>query len=436
MFSMPELIGQKRDGATLGDDELRWIVTEFTNDEVPDYQVSAFLMAVVFEGMSSAELAVWTEAMLRSGDVLDFSYIDAPKVDKHSTGGVGDKVSIPLAPIAAACGLAVPMMSGRGLGHTGGTLDKLESIPGFRTALDPPEFRRILEDLGLVLAGQSETLVPADRKLYALRDATGTVPSVPLISSSIMSKKLAEGLDALVLDVKVGSGAFMKTVEDARVLAKTMVGIGASHDTPVVALLTAMHQPLGHAVGNANEIIESIKMLRGDGPPDLTEIVRLLTAEMLVAGGLHATQEPALQQIDSVIADGSALEKFAAVIDAQDGDPAVVTDTSLLPQAEHTHTVSAPRPGWVTRCDALDIGTASVRLGGGRRTVTDTIDPRVGILLHAKVGDEVQAGSELATVAYGDENRLRHALQLLESAWVIGDSAPDPAPLIIDTVSN
>ncbi len=436
MFSMPELIGRKRDGEALAGDELRWIVAEFTHEQLPDYQVSAFLMAVLFRGMTDDELAAWTDAMLHSGDVLDFSHVAAPKVDKHSTGGVGDKVSIPLAPIVATCGVAVPMMSGRGLGHTGGTLDKLESIPGFRTQLDPPEFRAVLEQHGMVLAGQSHTLVPADRKLYALRDASGTVPSVPLISSSIMSKKLAEGLDALVLDVKLGAGAFMKTVEDARLLAETMVGIGTSHDTPVVALLTGMDQPLGRAVGNANEIAESIDVLEGGGPADLVEITSRLGAEMLMAGGLYEDAGAASAAIDAAISSGAAAEKLADVVAAQGGDPAVLTDRSLLPAAAHEHVVEAASDGFVTRCDALDIGIASVRLGGGRSHVDDPINHAVGIMVHAKVGDEVESGDPLATVSYADEGRLHRALELLDGAWELSAHAPEPMPLVIDTISG
>lgn len=436
MHSMPELIGRKRDGEALTAAELRWIIEQYTADALPDYQVAALLMAVMFQGMDGEELAAWTDAMLRSGDVLDFSHVAAPKIDKHSTGGVGDKVSIPLAPIAAACGLAVPMMSGRGLGHTGGTLDKLESIPGFRSSLDPDEFAAVLERNGLVLAGQSETLVPADRRLYALRDATGTVPSVPLISSSIMSKKLAEGLDALVLDVKVGSGAFMKTEEDARVLAETMVGIGASHGTPVVALLTSMDEPLGAAVGNAVEIQESIEVLHGGGPDDLVSIVRLLVAEMLVAGGLHDTRQDAFTRIDAAIADGTAAERFAQVVAAQGGDPSVLDTPGVLPRAEHSHTIPAQRSGVVVMCEALAVGRASVRLGGGRQTVSDAIDPAVGILLEAKSGAEVSVGDPLATVLYNDEDRLASALQVLEPAWTIADETDENRRLVIDTIRS
>jgi pyrimidine-nucleoside phosphorylase len=309
-MNVTELIERKRDGHRLQSDEIAALIADFSADRVPDYQMAAMLMAIVWRGLDDGELAAWTEAMLHSGDVLDFSHIAAPKVDKHSTGGVGDKVSIPLVPMVAACGVAVPMISGRGLGHTGGTLDKLESIPGFRTALDRKEFTRILERTGLVLAGQSETLVPADRRMYALRDVTGTVPSIPLIASSIMSKKLAEGLDALVLDVKVGSGAFMKSREMARDLAETMVGLGAAHGTRVQALITDMSQPLGAAVGNALEMVESLEVLRGGGPADLVEITQRLGSEMLDQGGL--TEEPAAARalLQRTIADGSAFAKF------------------------------------------------------------------------------------------------------------------------------
>jgi pyrimidine-nucleoside phosphorylase len=347
---------------------------------------------------------------------------------------VGDKVSIPLAPMVAACGIAVPMMSGRGLGHTGGTLDKLESIPGFRTALDPDEFRRVLEKHHLVLAGQSETLVPADRRIYALRDATGTVPSVPLISSSIMSKKLAEGLDALVLDVKVGSGAFMKDEASARILAETMVGIGASHDTPVVALLTNMNQPLGNEIGNANEIAESLDILRGGGPDDMVDITYRLAVEMLLAGGLTRDPAEARQRLEAAVASGAAMDKFAEVIAEQGGNANVVVNRSLLPVASSRHEVMAPRDGVVTRCDALDLGLAAVRLGGGRQAKEDDVDPAVGITLHHKVGAAVAEGAVLATVAYNDEGRLASALPYIQRAWEIGDEPAAPTPLIIGEV--
>lgn len=434
--SIVEIIVRKRDGERLTSEELHWIVSAYTRGEIPDYQMSALLMAILFRGLDLGELASWTEAMLHSGDVIDLAHIAAPKVDKHSTGGVGDKVSIPLAPMVAACGVVVPMISGRGLGHTGGTLDKLESIPGFRTALDPGEFVGVLEQEGLVLAGQSHTLAPADRLIYALRDATGTVPSVPLIASSIMSKKLAEGGDGLVLDVKVGRGAFMKTMDDARELARTMVGIGTAHGTTTVATFTAMDQPLGREVGNANEIAESIDVLEGRGPADLTEVVMHLAAEMLVIAGVAADLESAADRLEEAVSSGAALDRFARVIAAQEGNPAVIQDRALLPRAPHTHRITAERSGYVTGCDALAIGIAGVRLGAGRRSKEDEIDPGVGITLHHKVGDRVDARDTLAEVRYGSEAKLQAALPLLEQAWTLGDAAPVPGPLILGHIRS
>jgi pyrimidine-nucleoside phosphorylase/thymidine phosphorylase len=434
-FSFIEHIEAKRDGRELPAEALRSIISRFTADEIPAYQMSAFLMAVLWRGMTDAELSAWTEAMLRSGDVLDFSDIPLPKVDKHSTGGVGDKVSIPLAPMVAACGVAVPMMSGRGLGHTGGTLDKLESIPGFRSRLDPDEFRGVLTEHGMVLAGQSETLVPADKRIYALRDASGTVPSIPLIASSIMSKKLAEDLDSLVLDVKVGSGAFMKDADSARVLAETMVRIGDAHGTRVKAVLTNMDQPLGAAVGNAVEIEESLDLLVGGGPEDLQRITFRLGAEMLVMGGVAPGLDEAEARLREAVDSGRALEKFGDVVAAQGGDPGALTDRSLLPHAAHEHVVAAPEAGWVAVCDALDIGVASVRLGGGRQKQEDDIDHAVGISVEAKVGDRVETGQTLARVAYNGRAELQAALPLLERAWEIAAEPVQAPALIIDTVA-
>lgn len=433
-YSMPELIGTKRDGGFLEPAELEWIVTRYTADEIPDYQISALLMAIMFRGMSQEELAAWTDAMLHSGDVLDLSATKIAKIDKHSTGGVGDKISIPLAPMVVACGIAVPMMSGRGLGHTGGTLDKLETIPGFQTRLDPDVFARQLDELGLVLGGQSDTLVPADRRIYALRDASGTVPSVPLISSSIMSKKLAEDLDGLVLDVKIGSGAFMKDVASGRELAETMVGIGRSHNTPVVGILTDMDQPLGTEVGNANEIIESIAILNGDGPADTTELTLRLGEEMLILGGVATDRDEARSRLESVIASGAALDVFARVIEAQGGDPRVLDDQSLLPAADRVHTVAADRAGFIERCDALSVGRAAVRLGAGRQAKEDDVDPGVGITIQAKVGDEVTIGDTLATVSYNTDAQLAACLSVLETAWTVSDEPQQPRPLILGEV--
>jgi pyrimidine-nucleoside phosphorylase len=433
-YSMPELIGTKRDGGVLAAEELEWIIAEYTADRIPDYQLSAFLMAIIFQGLNGDELSAWTDAMLHSGDVLDLSSTSMPKVDKHSTGGVGDKISIPLAPLVTACGVAIPMMSGRGLGHTGGTLDKLETIPGFKTRLDPDVFARQLDELGLVLAGQSETLVPADRRIYALRDASGTVPAIPLIASSIMSKKLAEDLDGLVLDIKIGSGAFMKDVESGTELAQTMVGIGRSHDTPVVGFLTDMDQPLGTEVGNANEMVESIAILRGEGPPDSTELTFRLGEEMLILGGVAADRVEARAQLQAAVASGSGLDVFAKVIEAQGGDPSVLEDPSLLPSSERVHTVVADSAGFVERCDALAVGRSAVRLGAGRQAKEDDVDPGVGITVHAKVGDPVAFGDALGTVRYNTDDQLSACLPVLEPAWVIADEAPSSLPLILGEV--
>jgi pyrimidine-nucleoside phosphorylase len=432
-YSMVELIRAKRDGQELPPDALAWIISQFTADEIPDYQMSSLLMAIIFQGMSQGELGPWTEAMLHSGDVLDLAAVAKPKVDKHSTGGVGDKISIPLAPIVAACGIAVPMMSGRGLGHTGGTLDKLESIPGFSTVIEPSRFEAQLNDIGVVMVGQTETLVPADRRIYALRDATGTVPSIPLISSSIMSKKLAEDLDGLLLDVKVGSGAFMKTVADARALAETMVGIGASHGTPVAALLTDMSQPLGRAVGNANEIAESVDILRGEGPEDVKALTIRFAVEMLLLAGARDIGE-ATSDVLKAIESGSAFEVMIELTERQGGDPAAIEDTSLLPEASHEHLVVADRSGIVSQCDAFDIGIASVRLGAGRATKDDRVDPSVGFVIEAKVGDPVEKGDLLARVAYNDESKLQSSLDMLDKAWEISQEAVPPIDLILGEI--
>jgi pyrimidine-nucleoside phosphorylase len=430
-FSITELIERKRDGGALGAAELHWIVEQYTADALPDYQIAALLMAVFIRGFDADELAAWTDAMLRSGDILDLGHIAAPKVDKHSTGGVGDKISIPLAPMVAACGVAVPMMSGRGLGHTGGTLDKLESIPGFRTRLDRGEFIATVEAHGLVLGGQSETMAPADRRIYALRDSTGTVPSLPLIASSIMSKKLAEGIDGLVLDVKMGSGAFMQEETAARRLAATMVEIGAAHDTEVVALLTNMDQPLGHEVGNAGEIAESLDVLAGGGPPDVAELTYELGTAMLLLAGVETEPRSARSRLEAAVASGAAMEKFAEVIAAQGGDPRVVDDRSLLPRAPEQHQILATSGGFVAKCDARAIGVAAVRLGAGRERKEDEVDRAVGITLISKVGDRVGPGDPLATVSYRDRNRLDGALPLLETAWELAAEPPVAPDLIV-----
>jgi pyrimidine-nucleoside phosphorylase len=428
-----ELITRKRDGGRLSDEEIAWAIATYTKGGIPEYQMAALLMAIVWQGLDAGERSAWTDAMLHSGDVLDLSSVDRPKVDKHSTGGVGDKISLSLAPLVAACGVAVPMISGRGLAHTGGTLDKLESIPGFRVGLEPDEIPPLLEENGVVMAAASKTLVPADQKLYALRDATGTVPAIGLITSSIMSKKLAEDLDGLVLDVKVGNGANMADPRAMRELARTMVQVGADHDTPVKALVTEMSQPLGAEVGNANEVAESIAVLRGDGPSDVTELTIALGAEMLLLAGMATDEGSAREQLTAAIGDGTGLEVMERMIEAQDGDPGVVSDPTRLPTAPGTEVLTAQDDGVVTECHARRIGVSAIRLGAGRETKKDRIDPGVGITVHAKVGDRVERGDTLATVHWRDESRLAECLAELEQAWVIGESATPP-PLIHERI--
>jgi pyrimidine-nucleoside phosphorylase/thymidine phosphorylase len=428
-----ELIHAKRDGRAIPAAELAALVDGFTRGEIPDYQMAAFCMAVFFRGMDDAEVGAFTEAMLRSGDVLDLSDVPGAKVDKHSTGGVGDKVSLALAPLAAACGVKVPMISGRGLGHTGGTLDKLEAIPGFRVDLPVDRFRALVRGVGACLVGQTERLAPADRKLYALRDVTATVESIPLIASSIMSKKLAEGIDALVLDVKVGSGAFMKRREDARALARTLAAIGRGMGKKVSALLTGMDQPLGRAVGNALEVVETIDLLRGGGPPDLREVTVELTAEMLVLGGAAPDRDAARARVAAAIADGSGLAKLEEIVAAQGGDPRAIGDPARLPRAPRTYDVPAPAAGVVAAVDAEAIGLAAVALGAGRARVEDRVDPAVGIVVHRKLGDRVERGEPLCTVHEGDrgEGRDRVAARLA-AAWRVAESAAPPAPLVLE----
>ncbi len=427
-----ELIKAKRDGRALDPADIEQFIAAFTRGEVPEYQMSAMCMAVFFKGLSPVELGAWTRAMLRSGEELDLSETPGIKVDKHSTGGVGDKVSLSLAPLAAACGVPVPMISGRGLGHTGGTLDKLESIPGFRVDLTVADYRRLVKDVGCCLIGQTATLAPADKKLYALRDVTATVDCLPLIASSIMSKKLAEGIDALVLDVKVGSGAFMKRLEDARALARTMIGIGTEMKRKVTALLTDMDQPLGRAVGNALEVVEAVEMLRGKAPADYTEVTLALTAEMLVLGGKAATPEQARVLLQRAVDDGSALRKLKEIVQAQGGDPRAIDDYSRLPQARATADVVSPADGFVTGIETEAVGLAAVALGAGRRKVDSIIDPAVGFTLLRKVGEPVKAGEPLVRVHYNDEGPLKDVKERLLAAYRFGPVAPAPRPLIVE----
>ncbi len=429
-----DLIQRKRDGKELAPQEIEFLVEGYTNGDIPDYQMSSFLMAVFFSGMSDREVSRLTECMLRSGDTVDLSAIPGVKVDKHSTGGVGDKTSFIVAPLAAAAGVVVPMMSGRALGHTGGTLDKLEAIPGFRTNLTAEEFQKQLAELGLCFIGQSDELAPADRKLYALRDVTATVESIPLISSSIMSKKLAEGVDALVLDVKVGSGAFMKKQVHARRLAQTMVGIGRRMDKKVVALITDMNQPLGYAIGNALEIMEASQTLQNAGPADLTRLSLELAARMIHLGKKADTLEEARRIAEQHMVDGSAYRKFKQVVAAQGGNPQALDKFELLPNATGMREVASPRAGYVSSIDAEDIGVASNMIGAGRDKKEDAIDPAVGIILEVKTGEKVDAGSVLCRLYYTKEDRVEEAAEMVEDAFHISAQKPDERELILEVV--
>ena len=430
-----DLIRRKRDGGELSRAEIEFLVEGLTDGIVPTYQWAALAMAIVWRGMTAAETAALVEAMLHTGTVLDLSDIPGPKVDKHSTGGVGDKTSLILAPIAAACGVTVPMVSGRGLGHTGGTLDKLESIPGFRIDLDLAAYRRVARACGLVLIGQTAEIAPADRVLYALRDATATVESIPLITASILSKKLAEGIDALVLDVKCGDGAFMSRIEDARALAASMTTIGRALGKPVQAVLTSMDAPLGRMVGNALEVRESVDCLKGVGPADLMEVSLELAAEMLLLGGVATSRDQALDRCRRAIADGSARERFRRVVAAQGGDPRVCDEPeAILPRAECVELVRAERSGFVHALKAWAVGQASMILGAGRRTAEDAIDPAAGIVLHRTVGDRVAAGDVLAELHFNPPfaAALPEALAMFRDAVAIGAELPAPRPLIIE----
>ncbi|MFU8803412.1 MAG: thymidine phosphorylase [Bradymonadaceae bacterium] len=430
-----DLIRDKRDGKELEPEALKALIEAYTAGEVPDYQMSAFLMAVFYRSMTPTELGAWTSAMLHSGEVLDLSDIPGSKVDKHSTGGVGDKVSLILAPLAVAAGLKVPMISGRGLGHTGGTLDKLESIPGFTVTQPVERFRQLVRELGCGLIGQTSQIAPADKKLYALRDVTGTVECIPLIASSIMSKKLAEGIDALVLDVKVGSGAFMKELSQARELARTMIGIGEAMNRPVRALITDMDQPLGLAVGNSLEVIESIETLRGQGPEDLTEITLELVTEMLDVVDQAGDRPQCKRQLRELLDDGTALRIFQKIIEEQGGDPAVCDDTTRLPGARHQIPWSVDRGGVIERMNAQQVGIAGMDLGAGRRTKEDAIDHAVGLVFHKKRGDSVAAGEPILTIHYNDDTNLEACKARLLEAIIVGDGSADERPLIIERLA-
>jgi thymidine phosphorylase len=420
---MVELIRAKRDGRSLTGGEVRWLIGAYVRGEVADEQMSALLMAIYFRGLDARELREWTAAMIASGERLDLAGVGRPTVDKHSTGGVGDKVSLVLAPLVAACGAAVPQLSGRGLGHTGGTLDKLESIPGWRAALSPEEMLGVLRRAGCVICAAGPGLAPADRQLYALRDVTGTVESIPLIASSIMAKKIAEGTSALVLDVKVGRGAFMPSLDEARRLARTMVTLGEEHGVRTSALLTGMDQPLGRAVGNAVEVEEAVEVLNGGGPADLVEVTLALAREMLRLAGVEA--DPA-----AALADGRALERYRAMIAEQGGDP-----DAALPRAAATEILTAPGPGWLRTLDARAVGVAAWRLGAGRARKEDPVSAAAGILCLAKPGERVEAGQPLLELRADDAARLAAGRDALTGAIDIGDQPPPAVPLVIERIT-
>ncbi|WP_134738332.1 thymidine phosphorylase [Nocardioides sp. 503] len=420
-----EVILAKRDHGELSDSQIDWVIDAYTRGEVADEQMSSLAMAILLNGMERREIARWTAAMIASGERMDFSALSRPTADKHSTGGVGDKITLPLAPLVAACGVAVPQLSGRGLGHTGGTLDKLESIPGWRAALSNEEMLAQLESVGAVICAAGDGLAPADKKLYALRDVTGTVEAIPLIASSIMSKKIAEGTGALVLDVKVGTGAFMKDLERARELAEVMVGLGTDAGVRTVALLTDMSTPLGLTAGNAVEVAESVEVLAGGGPADVVELTLALAREMLAGAGRDDV-DPADR-----LADGSAMDAWKAMVRAQDGDP-----DAPLPVARESHVVTAPSSGTLTRLDAMAVGLAAWRLGAGRARKEDPVQAGAGVVWHARPGDTVRAGEPLFTLLTDEPQRFERALASLEGGYDIGDATSyDAAPLVIDRIS-
>lgn len=429
-MNVAELILKKRDGFALAEAEITFLVEGYTAGRIPDYQMAAFCMAVFHRGMTAGETLDLTRAMLQSGSALDFSSLPGLKLDKHSTGGVGDKTSLIIAPLVAAAGAYVPMISGRGLGFSGGTLDKLESIPGFTVQLPLSRFRAVLEQVGCAMIGQTDEIAPADRKLYALRDVTATVESIPLICASIMSKKLAEGLDGLVLDVKTGAGAFMPTFEQASDLAQSLVDIGSGLGTQTVALITDMNQPLGKAVGNALEVQEAIETLKGSGPQDLSLLSEKLSSRMLSLSADSAEPGRARTRVAEALSSGRALEKFARMVEAQGGNPRVIDNTSLLPQAAWQQVIESPSEGFVTGVNAKTVGRASMALGAGREIVDSRIDPSVGILLNKKIGDRVEKGEPLCTVFYNQPARFESVRQPLLAAFAISSDRVEPPPLI------
>jgi pyrimidine-nucleoside phosphorylase len=435
-YNTVSLIRKKRDGKSLDSDEIEFLVRSYTDDEIPDYQMSAFLMAAYLRGLTDGEAAALTKSMLHSGVVLDLSYIPGNKVDKHSTGGVGDKLSLILAPIVASCGVPVPMISGRGLGHTGGTLDKLESIPGFTVDVTLERYLEILKKQNMVLVGQTEEVAPADKRLYALRDVTATVESIPLIAGSIMSKKLAEGIDALVLDVKFGSGAFMQEHTRAMELAKTLVGIGEEFGKRTIAYMTDMDQPLGYAIGNWLEVRESIDALQGDGPDDVMEITHLLAGTMIHLGGKAGTVQEGIEKSRGAIEDGSAWQKWLDIVAEQGGDTQMVKNPGLYPEAEYVKDVKAVAEGYIHSMNAYEIGMVSLELGAGRRAKEDRIDPAAGILLKKKAGDIVKKGETIARLYSNNSEEMDKFEQFFSDAISFSNTKPDKRQLITHQVDT
>ena len=427
-MNVVSLISKKRDGGELTEDDIGALIAGYVRGDVPDYQMAAWAMAVYLRGMTVAEIAALTEHMLHSGVTFEWPGGESPKVDKHSTGGIGDKVSLPLAPLLACCDLEVPMISGRGLGATGGTLDKLEAIPGFRTNLSTEEFQQVCKDVGCVISGATADLVPADRKLYALRDVTGTVPSIPLITASIMSKKLAEGLDALVLDVKHGTGAFMKTLDDARALARSMVDTGKRMGVPTMALVTDMNQPLGRMAGNANEVNESVDALVGKGPADLMEVTLELGAELLVLAKRESSTAASRKRLVKAISSGAGLEKFREMVSAQGGD--IDAPRPIAP----AHDIPSPWGGYVTKVDTERLGYVVINLGGGRRQLGDELDLSVGFEMLVRLGDKVDAGQPLARI-FAKPDAVTHVKRDLLAAITVSDERVDPPPLIVERIA-
>jgi len=431
-----ELIRKKREGASLSSAELQFMIGGFVEGTIPEYQMSAFLMATYFRGMTSEETREFTRLMLHSGEVIDLSKIPGVKVDKHSTGGVGDKISLPLAPIVAACGVSVPMISGRGLGHTGGTLDKLESIPGFSTSMSIGEYKKVIAEVGAVMIGQTEEIAPADKKMYSLRDVTATVESIPLIAGSIMSKKLAEGIDALVLDVKTGGGAFMPTYDRAVELATALVGIGNSFGKKTIGFITRMDQPLGYMIGNWLEVVESVECLRGKNVSDVMELTYVLGGAMVMLGKKAQSIKEGMERCKEVVKNGKAYEKFLQLVRRQGGDVSFIEHLEKYPRSKYSGEIKSSHSGFVTGIDSLELGLTGIELGAGRTKVDDVIDPKAGIMLTKKVGDAVSAGDTLAIFYTDNKNIVEQASERITGAFAVGISKPDLVPLIISQVDE